>query len=249
MVILFSCLILASVPAQEQKGDLWVLAVGINKYPDNQYFRSLSFCVRDAKNICDLFKTQEGKAFNKVNTPLIADTEAIKPTRSNIFSQMAFLKNAKQNDTVILYFALHGTLQDGSLYLLPSDVRQEAAEKIVVSSGINFNDIVQNFNMPGKKIIMLDTHYSETAIKAVAGKNIAVLGACKDDELARESFAYGGYFTFGVVEAFKKSADGKITIGSLYGYIKENVGRISSGKQNPVLYVPPEMGDPVLGAQ
>jgi len=246
-VVMFFCLVIAGVNAQEQKNDLWVLAVGINEYPKNQVFASLKFGVSDAKKICDLFKAQEGKAFNKVNTLLIADTEAIRPVKNNILSNLSFFRNAKPNDTVILYFSSHSTLQDGNLYLLPSDFKSEKGEKIVVSSGINFNDIVQNFNTPGKKIIILDTHYSETAGRLAADKNIAVFGACKDDEQAYESLLYeGGFFTTSIVNGFK-ATDGKITLISLFHYVRNRVGEISRNRQNPVLVAPSGMGDVVLG--
>jgi uncharacterized caspase-like protein len=247
--VLIFCLALTAVTAQEQKGDLWVLAVGINAYTDNPIFPNLKFCVSDAKNICDAFKAQEGKAFNKVNTLLISDTEAIKPAKNNILSNMAFLRDAKPNDTVILYFALHSMTQDNNFYLLPSDIRHEKNDRLVSTSMINFTDIINSFNVPGKKIMLLDTHYSETAIRLATGKNIAVLGACKDNEQAHESpFFQGGFFTVSFLDALREgaTANDTITLGTLSTSVKDRVGKMSRGRQNPVWYLPPGMGDPVL---
>ena len=249
-VILIFCLAIASVTAQEQKGDLWVLAVGINDYSANsQIFPNLQFCVNDAQNICEVFKVQEGKAFNNVHTLLIADTETVKPTRSNILSNLSFLRNAGPNDTVIVYFALHSMTQDGVYYLLPSDFMHETGERFVPASMINFNDILNSFGGQGAKIIMLDTHYSETAIRLASSRDVAILGACRDDEQARESSIYGGFFTYSIVNAFNGGAglDGKITLGSLFAYVFDRVRGISRDRQNPVLYIPPRMGNPVLG--
>ena len=253
-VVLILCLVIASVTAQEQMGDLWVLAVGVNEYSANsQTFRNLQYCVSDAKNICDVFTAQEGKAFVKVNTLLIADTEAIKPTRSNILSNLSFLRNAKPNDTVILFFALHSAIQDGAYYLLPSDFRHETGEKVAAASVINFNDIVNSFGASGTKIIMLDTHYSETAIKAVSGKNIAVLGACRDNEQAQESNLYrGGLFTVSIVEALRDEPPKGTRVYKttalplIFDDVAENVKKRSRNRQNPVLYIPPGMKDPML---
>jgi uncharacterized caspase-like protein len=250
-VVLIFFLAIASVTAQEQKGDLWVLAVGINEYSaDSQYYPNLNYCVSDAQNIRDVFKAQEGRAFNTVHTLLVADTETVKPTRSNILSNLSFLRNARANDTVIVYFALHSVMQDGAYYLLLSDFRHETGERLAPDSMINFNDIVNSFTGQGTKIIMLDTHYSETAIKAVSGKNIAVLGACKDNEQAQESALYrGGIFTTSIVEAFNGGAspNGRITLGSLSAFITDRVRRISQNRQSPVLHIPAGMADPVLG--
>ncbi|MDR2700825.1 MAG: caspase family protein [Spirochaetaceae bacterium] len=254
-VVLFLCLVIASINAQEQKGDLWVFAIGINEYPNNQYYPSLHFCVSDAKNICELFVAQEGKAFNKVHTLLIADTETVKPAKNNILSNLTFLRNAKPTDTVILYFALHSMLDEtGAYYLLPSDIRYDDDGKPVPASMINFNDIVNSFDVklfdvPGNKIIILDTHYSETAIKLAAGKNIVIFGACKDNELAYESERYGGHFTSSIVDAFREGSftNGKVTLQALLPYVTDRVKRIPGNRQTPVLYVPKGAGDVVVG--
>jgi uncharacterized caspase-like protein len=257
-VVVFLCLVIASASAQEQKGDLWILAVGVNEYPQNQLYSSLGFCVSDAKNIRDVFKAQENKAFNKVNTLLIADTEAVKPTKNNIISNMSFFRNAKPNDTVILFFSSHSMLEgNGAFYLMPSDSRFDASGKPAPASMINFTDIVQSFTMPGKKIIILDTYYSETAIKLVTGRNIAVFGACRDDQQAYESDQYGGgFFTSSIVNAFNGDAftDGIITLESLFLYVVNRVRDITRravyrNRQTPVLYIPDGMSDPVLGRQ
>ena len=252
-VVVFFCLVIAGINALGQKDDLWVLAVGIDSFSENQAFQDLSFCVSDAKEITGLFKAQEGKAFNKVNTLLIADTEAIKPVKADILSNMSFFRNAKPNDTVIFYFASHSMLdENGDLYLLASDSKTDANKKPVTDSMINFNDIAQSFNARGKKIIIFDTHFSETAIKAAAGKNIAVFGACKDDEQAREGISFGGgLFTSSIVNAFKEGSfkDGKITLQTLFPLVADRVKKMSNGQQNPVLYIPSGMGDPALGKQ
>jgi len=98
---------------------------------------------------------------------------------------------------------------------------------------------------------MLDTHYSETAARLSSGKNIAVLGACRDNEYARESAIYdGGFFTQSIVSAFSGYAaqdDGRITLESLFGYVSERVSRMSRTRQNPFMYIPDGMRDPLLG--
>ena len=251
-LVMFFCLVIASVSTQEQKGDLWILAVGIDAYPNNQSYLSLSFSVSDAKKIRDVFMGQEGKAFNNVHTLLIADTEAIKPTGSNILSNMSFFRKSQPNDTVILYFSLHSVLgKNSAFYLMPSDVRFDTNGKPVPATMVSFNDIVQSFNAPGKKIIVLDTHYSETAIRLAAGKNIAVFGACRDNEQAYESPFYGGgFFTLSIVGAFEEGivTDGKVTLRWLLIPVIGRVKRISLNKQTPILYIPDEMGDVVLGS-
>jgi uncharacterized caspase-like protein len=237
--------------AQEQKPDLWLLAVGINDYPDNPYTIDLNLSVPDARAIRDLFKSQEGKAFHNVNTLLIADTEQVKPTGSSIISGMDFLKNAKPNDVVILYFALSSIAQDGAYYLLPSDLKVDLNGAIVTSSLLDFADIARRFTMPGKKILFIDTDASEHAVEALRNSQTAVLAACLREEHAYENYLYGGgLFTYSITSAFRDSAaiiNGKITLASLAGFVPDQVRQISRNKQHPVVYIPDALKDLVLG--
>ena len=234
------------------KGNLWILAVGIDEYPQNQNLHTLQYAVSDAENISKVFKAQEGKAFENVYTLLITDKETIKPTKENILTNMSFFQNTKPNDTVILFFALHSIIQDNIYYIMPSDSRRDAMEFNLAESMLDFNDILKSFDIPGKKIIILDTHYSQTATNLSQGKNITVLGASKDFQPALESSTFGGgLFTMSIVEAFRENAakEYKITLGSLFEYVNERVSRISNGRQSPVMYAPAGMENMVLGGE
>ncbi|MCL2442428.1 MAG: caspase family protein [Treponema sp.] len=236
---------------EQKKGDLWVLAVGIDQYSDNQAFPNLAYAVSDAVNITALFKAQEGKAFERVNTLLVADT-GIAPTRNNILSSLAFFSNARPNDTVILYFALHSILDaEGNYYLIPSDYTTSNVDDLFYEESlINFNDILQSFDIPGNIIIILDTHFGETAVNMASGRNIAILGACKDNEHAYESvMTQGGFLTVSIIEAFtgENSINGDITLVSLFNFLTERVSQISQNRQTPVLLVPSAMQNLVIG--
>jgi len=259
-IFIVFCLVLLSVTAnlsfaagirEPKKGDLWVLAVGIDQYSDNQAFPNLSFAVSDAENVRNLFNLQKGKAFERVNTLLVTDT-GISPTRNNILSSLSFLQNAGPNDTVILYFALHSILDgDGNYYLIPSDYTISSEDELFYEESlINFNDIILSMDIPGKKIIILDTHFGETAINMVSGREIAILGACKDNEHAYESLITGGGFlTTSIIEAFSgdEALNGDITLANLFNFLTERVSQISQNRQTPVLRVPASMQRLVIG--
>jgi len=232
------------------RGDLWVYAIGINEYSKSIYFPNLVYAVDDAKNICEAFKAQEGIAFKTVNTMIISDADSTKPTRENIIKNMDFFKNAKASDTVVLFFAAHRMIQDDVYYLMTSDSEYDQYDGLKMSTVIKFDDIVKNLNVPGKKVIIVDTHYPESAFKSAKEKDIAVLVACKDNEQARESAQFGGgFFTTSIIEAFDniETETGIITLGALYDFITGRVGEMSENKQTPDLYSSCEIKNMVMG--
>ncbi|MDR2078954.1 MAG: WD40 repeat domain-containing protein [Treponema sp.] len=76
---------------REQKGDLWVFAIGVNDYADNPNYEDLNYAVSDAEKIAGAFREQEGKRFNKVHTLVISDKGEEKPTREKILGAWSFL--------------------------------------------------------------------------------------------------------------------------------------------------------------
>jgi hypothetical protein len=248
--VLVVCLaVLFPAKAQEKKPDLWVLAVGINDYPDGFIYPDLQYGVSDAKKIIDVFLAQEGRAFGKVNTLLITDSEKTAPTKSNVLQNLNFFNNAAPDDIVILYFALHGFSEDGVSYLMPSDVRLESPESPEKSTLIKFSEIFTNLNTPCKKLLLLDTDEAAYSLRDERNRNTAVFAACDKNEHSYENMIYGGFFTHAIVSGLNGDAadNGAVTIGSLVNFVTERVRRISRGRQHPVVYLPEGMRDIVIG--
>jgi hypothetical protein len=249
--VLFVCLaVLLPAKAQEKRPNLWLLAVGINDYPGGSVYPDLDFCVSDAKKIVSTFQAQEAKAFGKASVMLIADSERIGPTKNNILQALNFFNNAAPDDIVILYFALHSFSEDGDFYLMPSDVRFELPGNPDKSTLIKFSDIIENINTPGKKIFLLDTNEAAYSLRGERGKNTAVFAACGENEMAYEGIIYdGGFFTHAITDGLNGDAadNGAVTIGSLVNFVTERVGRISRGRQHPVVYLLEGMRDVALG--
>ncbi|MCL2764398.1 MAG: hypothetical protein FWD40_03865 [Treponema sp.] len=230
------------------KNDLWILAVGVNQYQNNQYYPNLSFAVSDAKNIIGAFQSQRGNAYNNVNTLLIADSADKRPTRDNIYSGMDFLMDAQPNDTVIVFIASHRIIQDGVYYIMPSDSRY-VRDSFDPASMIPFDDILKMM-LPSKALVILDTHAPESAIEIANEKNIAILGACAVNEQARESHDYaGGLLTISIMEAFSSvvNSENQITLGDLYTYVRNRVNFMSGNAQNPFLHAPSHSIHTVIG--
>jgi uncharacterized caspase-like protein len=249
--VLFVCLaVVCSVKAQEKKPNLWLLAVGINDYPDGSAYPDLGFCVSDAKKIVSAFRAQEGKVFGKVNVMLIADSEKTAPTKDNIMQGLKFFSGAAPEDIVVLYFAQHGFSAGGDFYLMPSDTRFESPENPEKSTLIKFSDIVNNSNAPGKKLFLLDTNEAAHALQYGSGKSAAVFASSRENEMAYESDLFdGGFFTYAITSGLGGAAadNGAVTIGSLADFVTKRVGTISRDRQHPAAYLPEEMKGIVLG--
>jgi len=225
--------------------DLYVLSIGINEY-STDLFPNLKYAVNDAKNICEIFKAQEGKVFRNVNTMLIADNEETKPTKDNILSNLDFFKNVRPNDAMIIFIASHRIILDDMLYIMSSDSGYFDDGLFKLETFVNMNEILMPLFMPAQKIIILDTSAPEIAI----GRNFTVLRACKEDEQAIEKNIYdGGLLTTSILEAFEKveAKSGAITLDDLFGYVVTRVAEMSDNKQTPVLNAATGAGELIMG--
>jgi WD40 repeat protein len=239
----------------EQKGDLWVLAIGVDKYAENPAYQDLEFAVSDSKRIIASFKAQEGKRFNKVHTLCIADNEAVTPTRQNILANLEFLKRAKPNDLAVLYVAAHGKTEDGVYYFFPSDTVFTADGNFDTKSVINITDLTKALDIPGRKIVMLDTCESggvdnNRLIHNLRNRSTVIFTASQEDQNAGEnSLLYGGgIFTYAVTNGLKGEAaeKGTVFIERLGNYVIERVSKISLNLQRPVKLIPDGYRDFVI---
>src|SRR5205823_5601334 len=84
--------------------DLYVVAVGVSDYV-NPRFR-LAYADKDARDLADLFEARRDR-FGAVKVLRVLDRDA---TRENILKAADFLKPARVDDQVVVFFAGHGLL-------------------------------------------------------------------------------------------------------------------------------------------
>ncbi|MBN2311947.1 MAG: caspase family protein, partial [Candidatus Hydrogenedentes bacterium] len=184
----------ASTPTAPQK---WALVVGVGDYQDAG-ISDLPKAVNDARAITQMLIAMPD-GFPERNVLLLADTEgeARAPTRANM---MRFLTSrlalVAEEDTVLVYFAGHGTTDGGALYLLPSD----ASLSNVAFTGFPFAQLekVLEDTPARKKILILDACHSGTgratetmsdhAIAELerASEGMVTLASCSGEELSHE---------------------------------------------------------------
>ena len=236
--------------------NLWILAIGVNRYDDNSV-PNLNYAVNDARAIIDAFKTQKGKTYRQVNSMLIADGAALAPTKENIVDNFSFLSKAGQRDVVMLFIAGHGMNDDGgNFYFLPSDAAFNADGTIRPSRAISHRDIQAVLDIPGQKLVFIDACHSEGAsgkktrsadnnqlVRSLQDNSTVIFTSSRGSQLSQEDPKLGhGIFTYAIVQGMKGAADlikdGTITMKELDTYVSETVPKLTNGLQHPTTTTP-----------
>jgi WD40 repeat protein len=242
-------LLTIGVPQAEAppKGDLWLLAIGVDDYAENPAYMDLQYAVSDAHRIIDAFKAQEGdgKRYDNVHTLKITDGEA---TKQNILYNISnFFSKAGRNDVVALYVASHGKTENGVYCFFPSDTVFTKDGEFVADSVINIDELTRVLDIPGRKIVMLDTCESggvdtNRLVHTLRNRSTVIFTASQKDEKALEGgiFYDGGFFTIGMTEGLSGRAakNGVVRISTLEEYVVDRVSRMSIRRQRPASLVP-----------
>ena len=114
--------------ALKRKGMAYVLAVGVNEYAPNQFFRNLKYAVADATEFSSEIKRQQEQLgqYQRVEVSRLMNEAA---TKANVLAALAALaKKAQPEDAVVVYFAGHGLAHGGQFYLITHDIGQAASD-------------------------------------------------------------------------------------------------------------------------
>jgi WD40 repeat protein/uncharacterized caspase-like protein len=87
----------------QSMGDLYLLTFGVSKYKDTSL--NLQFADKDAIDLSKVIETYKGKGFENVYTKILTNEQV---TPEAIKASKDFVKNAKPDDTFILFIAGHG---------------------------------------------------------------------------------------------------------------------------------------------
>lgn len=225
----------------QRKGTAYVLAFGVNQYENAQY--NLKYAAADATAFADEVKAQQTKlgTFARVEVISLLDKEA---TKANLLlalkrltgdaalptdapQGLSKLQKAEPEDTVVIYFAGHGTARGARFYLVPHDlgyngpraaVDADAVEKILAHSvsDLELEAAVEGLDA-GQMLLVIDACNSGQALEAeekrrgpmnskglaqlAYEKGIYILTAAQSYQAALEASQLGhGYLTFALVE-------------------------------------------------
>ena len=250
------------VQAQKQQvsatGTRWALLIGIEDYHDEN-IPDLQYSVDDVRTLASVLADQQRGDFSQVKL-LVSDAqdESDLRTRKNILRALQrWLRQAKVEDTILVYFSGHGlTDKGGKNYLVPVDADRGMLADTAIRME-RFNQILDDRQIVAAQriVVVLDSCHSGSR---VGQRGFAVTGAvldplfthaegrvtfasCGRDESSYEDKTLGhGVFTYYVTEGLKGGADedrdGLIADGELFEYVASHVShwaRKNGAKQTP----------------
>ncbi len=232
--------------APRGRGKLIVVAIGVNDYANLP--QDLRFASNDARGITTALKRQNNVLFDEVETILVTDG-VMTPTKANIEQALTSFQSAGPDDTVILFVAGHGVMQDDDYFFLPHEAEIVDGERLNTDTAIRwrtFQDALAR--SAGRRILLVDTCHASNAfnprlVKDAADQDIVVITSTDGETLAQEDERYGhGVFTYALLEGLKGRADtfkdGRVTITELHTYLTNRVESLTDMTQRPVLHVP-----------
>ncbi len=234
-------LVFAGADGLKRKGTAYIIAVGVNEYANSQY--NLKYAVADAQSFGNEMRQRQTQmaAFERVEVIQLINEDA---TKANILAALKRLsgapepptlkagpldglKRAEPEDTVIIYYAGHGTAQAQRFYLIPHDLGYtgdrtkltEGGLKTMLShsiSDVELEKVVEGLDA-GHLLLIIDACNSGQALEAeekrrgpmnskglaqlAYEKGMYILTAAQSFQAALEAAQLGhGYLTYALVE-------------------------------------------------
>src|SRR5271157_3987868 len=234
-------------------GSLYVLAVGINDYPDKRL--KLDCAAPDAQSLRKAFLTNSSKLFRGVEVKLLLNGQA---TRASILEGLQWLSSSvKPGDMAVVFYAGHGDCKiEGQFYLVPVDANLRDLSHTAISGEALKKAIGE---LPCTTMLLLDACYAgsfdgkKRKKRSLPAESDAVLrqlvydaglvvmcGASKEQEAAEEDGH--GFFTQSLVEGLGGKADynkdGVVELYELQLYVHGRVRELSAEEQEPTVSIP-----------
>ena len=152
-------LVFTGADTLKRKGTAYIIAVGVNEYANPQY--NLKYATADARSFGDEIRRRQTQigGFERIEVIQLLDQEA---TKANILAAIKRLagepgppslkagpldglKRAEPEDTVVIYFAGHGTAQAQRFYLIPHDLGYTGERTKLTEQGLKDDARAQYF--------------------------------------------------------------------------------------------------------
>jgi len=255
----------------DRRGTLHILAIGVNDYKKlgkacGGARCDLKYAVADARKIAAAMERRLGPDHARVVKRLLVNGGKAKdaPTAANIIDAVEALRQAKENDTVVLFIAGHGVNEGPDYRFLPTNAERTSAAgpgwSLRGSTVVPWQVLQSAVEAAkGRRILFVDTCHSGNAYNQRLGNaayhaNIIAYTAARFDQEALEDPGLGhGLFTYAVVEGLDGKADlgakRQISTKDLASYV---VGRVDAlakainGEQEPQYFRGRDAEDYVL---
>jgi uncharacterized caspase-like protein len=215
-------------------GQRWAVVVGVSTYEDSR-IPSLRYAARDAQVFHDWLISPAGGRYAPSKVKLLLEKHATNDKiKDALFN---WLKQAIEEDVVVIYFAGHGSPESPdapqNLYLLPYNTRYDN----IAVTGFPMWDIetaLKRFIKAKRVVIIADACHSagvgqafDVAVRADRGlqvnqihsslqnlsdisEGVCVISASRDREFSQEGREWGGghgVFSYYLIEGLRGSAD------------------------------------------
>lgn len=217
VAVLFSCFAsLGFAQAPASKPQLFMVPVGISTYKVNP----LVSPHKDAQDMAQLFKAQEGKLFSSVQANPLINEQA---TVANIYNALNWVKaRATADSYTIVSLAGHGTNRNAT----------GEFEFMAYDGKVRWSDLRAALkDVRGRVILILDSCHSGAL---ESNGNVIVLSSSLAHQTSGET-NQNGYFTQSLLEGLNGKADtnndGTITLAEVYAYVSNRLVVISNGQQ------------------
>jgi tetratricopeptide (TPR) repeat protein len=227
----------------------YALVVGISHYKNLPKEAQLQYPNVDAESIYTVLISPEGGQFPAENVHKLIDEQA---TVANIRKELeGWLPSVtRPDDRVLVYFAGHGFVSNGTAYIAPYDIDLNNIAGTAYPMETLGRDMGSKIN--GKwKVLVTDSCHSgaitpeadrSTLNKTLLDldKSLFSITASRDREQSFESKDWGGghgIFTYYVVKGLEGEADtdgdGVVSADELAEYVHTNVRQATNAAQNP----------------
>ena len=234
-------LVFTGAETLKRKGTAYIIAVGINEYANTQY--NLKYATADAQSFGDEIRRRQAQVgeFERVEVVQLLDKDATKANILTAIKRLAgepgppslkagpfdVLKRVEPEDTVIIYYAGHGTAQAQRFYLIPHDLGYTGDRTKLTEDGLktmlahSISDLelesaVEGLDA-GHLLLIIDACNSGQALEAeekrrgpmnskglaqlAYEKGMYILTAAQSFQAALEAAQLGhGYLTYALVE-------------------------------------------------
>jgi uncharacterized caspase-like protein len=225
-------------------GNKWAVLIGVNDYSDGR-IPDLKYCVADAKRVSKTLTTQCG--YPEDNVLVMTDDQEkahLRPSRVSLLQQVAaWLKLAKEGDTILVFFSGHGFLDERGQGFLAAQNSELDSLGLTSLRTDELRDMLRQCKAT-QKLLVLDCCHAggEKGLDGVGpssdelgrsfkdAQGLITLASCGKDEKSREwEEKQQGLFTYYLVEGLRGQADrdddGLVSSDELYVFTHESVSR------------------------
>jgi hypothetical protein len=216
------------------QGQKWAVIIGVSNYQDSR-ITGLRYSAADARALNEWLVSRKGGRYAPSRVKMFLDSQA---TAQNIRNALFnWLGQAIEEDTVLIYFAGHGSPQSPdhpqNLFLLPYDAQYDdvattgfpmwdietalkrfikARKVVVIADACHSGGIGQSFDIARRATRGITVNPISSGIQSLSrvGDGIAVISASDDRQFSQEGKKWGGghgVFTYFLLKGLSGDAD------------------------------------------